>query len=55
VTSKVVAMLRGLGRIDRVLRQSGGYALTDFRRQVPPMYALAALAALGARALFRMA
>jgi Iodothyronine deiodinase len=46
VTSKVVAMLRGLGRIDRVLRQSGGYALTDFRRQAPPMYALARIASI---------
>jgi Iodothyronine deiodinase len=44
MTSRAVAMLRGLGRVDRVLRQSGGYALTDFRRQVPPMYALARLA-----------
>lgn len=42
--SKAVAMLRGLGRIDEVLAESGGYARTDFAREVPPMFALARLA-----------
>lgn len=42
--SKAVPMLRGLGRIDQVLAQSGGYARTDFAREVPPMFALARLA-----------
>lgn len=42
--SKAVPMLRGLGRIDEVLAESGGYARTDFAREVPPMFALARLA-----------
>lgn len=53
--SKAVPMLGGLGRIDEVLAESGGYARTDFAREVPPMFALArrarvfAAAASGAR------
>jgi hypothetical protein len=46
VENKVVPMVRGLGKIDEVLSQSGGYARTDFRREVPPMYAMARLAGL---------
>src|SRR5258708_1692969 len=42
--SKAVPMLRGVGRIDEVLAESGGYARTDFAREVPPMFALARLA-----------
>ena len=44
--NKVVPMMRGLGKIDEVLSQAGGYARTDFRREVPPMYAMARLAGL---------
>jgi hypothetical protein len=32
--------------IDETLSEAGGYARTDFRREVPPMYAMARLAAL---------
>ena len=46
VENKVVPMVRGLGKIDEVLSQAGGYARTDFRREVPPMYAMARLAGL---------
>lgn len=42
--SKAVPMLRGLGRIDEVLAESGGYARTDFAREVPPVFAMARLA-----------
>jgi hypothetical protein len=46
IENKVVPMLRGLGKIDEVLSQAGGYARTDFRREAPPLYAMARLAAL---------
>ncbi|GAC1535380.1 MAG: hypothetical protein NVS2B9_00570 [Myxococcales bacterium] len=42
--SKAVPLLRGLGRIDEVLAESGGYARDDFAREVPPMFAMARLA-----------
>lgn len=44
--SKAVPLLRGLGRIDEVLTESGGYARDDFAREVPPMFAMARLAGL---------
>ena len=46
VENKLVPMVRGLGMIDEALSNAGGYARTDFRREVPPMYAMARLAAL---------
>lgn len=42
--SKAVPMLRGLGSIDEVLAESGGYARADLAREVPPMFAMARLA-----------
>lgn len=46
IENKLVPMVRGLGMIDEALSQAGGYARTDFRREVPPMYAMARLAGL---------
>lgn len=36
--------LRGLGSVDEVLGESGGYARADLAREVPPMFAMARLA-----------
>ncbi len=46
IENKVVPMVRGLGMIHGTLSHAGGYARTDFRREVPPIYAMAWLAAL---------
>lgn len=44
--SKVVPMFRGMGRMDDTLGQAGQVARQDFKRAMPPVYAMARLAAV---------
>lgn len=44
--AKILPMMRGMGKMDEILGSAGAVARQDFRRAMPPVYAMAKIAGL---------